>query len=87
MQDQRIRDEDAPQRREECIDSVVLDFMLTGPSCPWSLQELARELGNPADAEDAVARLAGAGLVHRLGEFVFPTRAARRAEEVQIGTV
>jgi hypothetical protein len=31
---------------------------------------------------DAVARLAATGLVYRSGEFVFSTRAARRAREI-----
>lgn len=61
--------------------------MLCGSDHPWSVSEIVRELGNEPDAHDAVARLAGTGLVHRLDEFVFPTRTARRAEELQIGTV
>lgn len=47
----------------------------------WSVDELARELSD-AFVEDRVGRLAGAGLVHRLGDFVFPTRTARRAREL-----
>jgi hypothetical protein len=65
----------------------VLDFMLCGSDHPWSVAEIVRELDNEVDAHDAVARLARTGLVHRLDEFVFPTRTARRAEELQIGTV
>ncbi len=38
-------------------------------------------------AVDAVSRLQRTGLVHRSGEFVFPTRDARRANEMQIGSV
>jgi hypothetical protein len=86
MQNQRIEDE-APAGREERTDNIVLDFMLVGPSWPWSVEEIARELGDKFDAENAVARLIGTGLAHRLGEFIFPTRAARRASELQIGTV
>lgn len=65
----------------------MLDFMLCGSDHPWSVAAIARELGNEPDAHDAVARLTGSGLVHRLDDFVFPTRTARRAEELQIGTV
>lgn len=61
MQDQRIEDED-PSRREARTDNTVLDFMLVGPSWPWSVEEIVRELGNKVDAEDAVARLIGDGL-------------------------
>ena len=86
MQNQRIEDEN-PAEREARTDNAVLDFMLIGPSWPWSVEEIVRELGNKVDAEDSVARLIGTGLAHRLGEFIFPTRTARRASEVQIGTV
>jgi hypothetical protein len=86
MQDQRIEDED-PGSHEARTDNTVLDFMLVGPSWPWSVEEIVRELGNKVDAEDAVARLIGTGLAHRLGEFIFPTRTARRACELQIGTI
>jgi hypothetical protein len=88
MQTQRNRGADPESSlSEEQIDSTVLDFMLCGSDHPWSVSELVRELGNEVDARDAVARLTGTGLVHRLDDFVFPTRTARRAEELQIGTV
>jgi hypothetical protein len=83
MQHQRIEDEHAGDGfSEEHTDSVVLDFMLCGPSWPWSMSEIARELGQRTDAEDAVRRLTETGLVHRFGDFVFPTRTARRASEL-----
>jgi hypothetical protein len=60
--------------------------MLADSPWPWSLDEIARELHSTIEAHDAVARLADAGLLHRLhGGFVFPTRAARRADELGIG--
>jgi hypothetical protein len=86
MQHQRIGDED-PTDTEHRVDNTVLDFMLVDSSWPWSVDEIVRELGNKVDAEDAVARLIGTGLAHRFGEFVFPTRTARRAAELQLGTV
>lgn len=67
-------------RRERATDDEILRLLFSSPS-PWSVAELARELGD-SDAEDGVARLAGAGLVHRTGELVSPTRAARRAIEL-----
>ncbi len=85
MQDQRSRDEDAGSRfTPEQSDSIVLDLLLRGGPWPWSVKEIARELGDEPDALDAVRRLASGGLVHLLGEFVFPTRAARRASELQL---
>jgi predicted transcriptional regulator len=88
MQQQRIPDE----RRgtglsDDELDSTVISFVLDGDSWPWSLEEIAHELGDKADAEDAVARLAGAGLVHRIGDFAFATRSLRRASELRIDAV
>lgn len=86
MCNQRIEDaapEDLVSERDR--DRNVLNLMFVDSSWPWSVEEIARELQSRLDAEDAVCRLAGAGLVHRLGEFVFPTRAARRADELGMG--
>lgn len=87
MPHQRIPGEGSEVRlSEEQIDNAVLDFMLCEPSWPWSLEEVARELGSQPNAADAVRRLTSAGLLHRLDNFVFPTRTARRANELQIGS-
>jgi predicted transcriptional regulator len=83
MPDHRIAGDSSEQDR----DGTVLEMLLCGPSWPWSVDEIARELQNPTAAADAVRRLTEAGLVHRLDQFVFPTRACRRAEELQVGTV
>jgi hypothetical protein len=64
---------------EENRELAVLTLLLD-PRTPWlwSIEELARELGGELDADDAVASLHAAGLVHRCNEFVFATRAAAR---------
>jgi hypothetical protein len=67
---------------ESATDSTVLRLLLDARE-PWSMDELVRELQDLA-ARDAVGRLTQAGLVHRHDEFVFPTRAARRAAELEI---
>jgi len=73
---------------EEQRDGVVLDLMLCDPTNSlWSIEEIARVLDHRSDAEDSVRRLAEAGLAHRIGEFAFPTRAARRAGELGAGSV
>jgi hypothetical protein len=72
---------------EEQRDSSVLNLMFCNASWPWSVAEIARELQDHGGAVDAVARLTEAGLVHCLGEFVFPTRTARRANELGVGSV
>ncbi len=88
MPDQGNQDEDQRDRRqiEGQTDNLVLSVMLREESWPWSVEEIGRELANQAEARDAVCRLAEHGLVHRLGDFVFPTRAARRGAEIEIGT-
>jgi hypothetical protein len=58
---------------------VVLTLLLDGETpWLWSLEELARELGDEPRAADAVASLHGAGLVHRCQQFIFATYAAVR---------
>jgi hypothetical protein len=68
-----------PASTEEGIDTSILAF-LTDPDDqrPWSDEEVAREVGDPLVAGDALARLHRLGLVHRLGGFVFATRPAVR---------
>lgn len=73
---------------EERDDSAVLRLMLCDDSgFPWSVEEIARTIGESIDAVDAMRRLEAAGLVHRLGDFVFPTLAARRADELSGGSI
>jgi hypothetical protein len=73
--------------QERQIDSGILNIMFNDPSSwPWSVQELAREMDDGIEATDAVRRLTDTGLVHRLGDFIFPSRTARRAAEIEIGT-
>ncbi len=88
MPHQGNQDEDQRDRcqRERHTDNLVLSVMFREQSWPWSIEEIGCELANPAEARDAVCRLAENGLVHRLGDFVFPTRAARRGAEIELGT-
>jgi hypothetical protein len=89
MHDQRIED-DAPEDRlsEELRDNGVLNLMFCDSlSYPWSMDEFAREIGNRLAVEDSVRRLAETGLVHRLGEYIWPTRTARRANQLGVGSV
>jgi predicted transcriptional regulator len=67
---------------ERATDSTVLRLLLDARE-PWCMDELVGELQD-LSARDAVGRLTQTGLVHRHGEFVFPTRAARRAAELEI---
>lgn len=73
-----------PAREDEKFDHAVLDLLLHEDAAgPWAHEELVREIGDRVAVEDALARLYGAGLIHRLGDgFVFPTRAAVRASQL-----
>ncbi len=76
-----------PAEAERHTDNTILSLMLEDSSSwPWSVEEIGRELTNPAEARDAIRRLTEHGLVHRIGDFIFPTRTARRAAEIEIGT-
>jgi len=81
-----ISSEQTPAERMDGNEKVVL-ILLLDDRLPWTLDELGRKLKDHADAADAIATLSGDGLVHRLGEFVFPTRAARRSDELYDGAL
>jgi len=75
--------ERSPAETEAHADRTILVLLLDRER-PWpsSVAELAREVDY--DPTDGLARLHGAGLVHRRGVFVWPTRAAVRADELQL---
>ena len=72
-----MHDQPTPVEQDDRIDGVVLAMLLDADAqCPWTDDEVARELGGDASTVDCLGRLAGAGLIHRLDGFVFATRAA-----------
>ncbi|MCW3020366.1 MAG: hypothetical protein JWN10_2674 [Solirubrobacterales bacterium] len=80
MPDQRDRDVGAADDDlERSVLALLLDTKNPGP---WSVHELARELGSELQTADAVARLHSVGLLHRCHEFVWATRAAARFHEL-----
>jgi predicted transcriptional regulator len=83
MQDQRIQDEQTTDDlSEQDHDRAVLELLLCD-RVPWAVEEIAREVsGKRVDVIDAIARLVATGLLHRHDDFVFLTRAARRADEI-----
>lgn len=72
------------------IEAAVLRQLLALHPVQLTLDELVRELGGEEEAgfalkdavERAVRELGAAGLVHRSGEVVLPSRAALRFEEL-----
>lgn len=79
-------DAETPSESDRRGDRSVLANLFQDPF-PWTIEEIGRELGDQDDAADSVARLAADGLVHRCGEFVFPTRAARRSDDLHEGAL
>jgi hypothetical protein len=72
-----------PSPDPEQVDSAVLGLLLAPDSeRPWSDEEIAREIGDKVETTDSLARLAGAGLAHRLNSFVWASRAALHAERL-----
>jgi predicted transcriptional regulator len=82
--------QDQPTPKTVCeddgdVDATVLDALLeSGAQRPWSVDEIARVIGDPVAAADSLARLFRAGLIHRLDNFVFASRAALHADEVML---
>ncbi|HEX4116138.1 MAG TPA: hypothetical protein VHY18_09730 [Solirubrobacteraceae bacterium] len=81
QQAQEVEDNVGDESRDGNVLGLIVDS-----GWPWTVDEIACELGTLLGARDSVARLSGAGLVHRFGEFVFPTRTALRAEQIGAGT-
>jgi hypothetical protein len=73
------------EQEEHRVDQGVLDLLLDPEEQrPWSVDEVARVMGEKIDTLDSLARLNAAGLVHRCGEFVFASRAALIAERLRL---
>jgi hypothetical protein len=62
--------------KERLMDTGILDTLLDSDAArPWSMAEIEREMES-WEASDGVGRLVRAGLVHRVGDFVWASRAA-----------
>jgi hypothetical protein len=72
-------------RENRLTESGIFDRLtLPDQQRPWAVRELVLEIGDQIEVEDALARLHGAGLVHRCGEFVWATRAALAAVAIEL---
>ncbi len=81
MQDQPIQRD--PVEEYDRIERQVLDLLLDPDAPgPWSVHEVGVALRNKARAEDALAALHRAGLVHRCEEFVFASKPAIRCMQL-----
>ena len=74
----------APACELDGLHRTLLELLLTDEAPGlWSTEEIATAMGDPVIAVDAVDTLHAAGLLHRLGDFVFPTRAAARYRRLE----
>lgn len=65
--------------KERAMDESILESLLCSDAArPWSVAEIEREIGTH-EAVDGIARLARAGLIHRLDGFVWASRPALEA--------
>jgi hypothetical protein len=85
------RDERSVAEREDTLQGAVLALLVLAHPGQFSIEELVRELTDRPDEfserdaiDNALRDLAGAGLVHRDGSFVFATRAAVHFDELRI---
>jgi hypothetical protein len=80
MQDETSR-EGMPERRD--ARGAVLGLLLNDEDQrPWLAREIELEIGDRIATVDAITQLHAEGLAHRVGEFVFATRAAVNMERI-----
>lgn len=73
-----------PQQEDDQIEHVVLHLVVDDPGPGlWSAGEIAKALGDEIGAADAIWRLEAAGLIHRHAQYLWPTRAAIRATQIE----
>ncbi len=60
----------------ENFQRMILVHVLWAGDEWYTITQLANHVGDTIDALDAMSALCDAGLIHRQGNYVFPTRAA-----------
>jgi hypothetical protein len=74
---------------DEAVQVAVLSHLVTLHPAQLSVAEIERELDDHrftsgGEIKVAIRELVGSGLLHKSGEFVFPSRAAVRFWELRI---
>lgn len=70
------------RQAEGAILALLLDFQA---GSLWSVEELIRQLSaSRLEVIDGLASLHAAGLVHRIGDYVFATRAASTFDQLEL---
>jgi hypothetical protein len=79
-----------PRLADDAFDAALLALLTHDHDGLWSVAELSRSMTSSArpsgaadpETEDAIERLHADGLIHRVGEFVFASRAAHAAQRL-----
>jgi hypothetical protein len=72
------------EREAALAENTILHLMLDDPApAPWSVNELRAAHGCPLRADEAIAALHAAGLIHLAAGYAWPTRAAAAAARVE----
>jgi hypothetical protein len=73
-------------RDSRSVEAAILGLLLNFEAGSiWAVEELVRQLSAPRlDVIDAISELEAAGLAHRLGDFVFATRAASSFDRLEL---
>ena len=66
----------------QTVERAIATLLLASGGVPWTTDELVRELGERVAVLDGIDRLTRAGIVHRCGELVLASRAARELDAV-----
>jgi hypothetical protein len=76
-----MRDQRSPTEEDHDTDRATLGLLLDRDNQrPWSVAEVERVIGSATT--DSLNRLCWAGLIHRLGGFVWATRASLLGEQL-----
>ncbi len=79
-------DEKPTQHPAERLDAMEREvvYLLTGDDLPiWSIEDIGRDLEDPAGVEDTIRGLRNAGLINRTNQdYVFATRAVWRMVQI-----
>jgi hypothetical protein len=72
--------------REKQAEGAILGLLLNfDAGSLWSVEEVVRQLSAPRlEVIDGLAGLRAAGLIHRVGDFVFATRAASSFDQLEL---
>jgi DNA-binding MarR family transcriptional regulator len=68
------------------VEAAILGLLLNfDAGSIWAVEEIVRQLSAPQlEVVDAIAELEAAGLIHRLGDFAFATRAASSFDRLEL---